>query len=70
MHIPVRSLRSPKLHVKAIVADGTTAYLGSENLSTTSLDSNREVGLITTDAEVIRQMSATFAGDWAQASGM
>src|SRR5262249_23059376 len=42
--VPVRYMSSPGVHVKAMIADGTTAYMGSENLSFTSLSKNREVG--------------------------
>jgi phosphatidylserine/phosphatidylglycerophosphate/cardiolipin synthase-like enzyme len=61
--IPVRSI--PHLHTKVVVADGVRAYLGSENLSTTSLDHNREVGLIVTDAVSIDPLTTTFEKDWA-----
>ena len=36
------------IHGKAIVADGTDAFMGSENISTGSLDWNRELGLMMT----------------------
>jgi cardiolipin synthase len=41
----------PHLHTKVLVADGARAYVGSENLSYTSLDKNREVGVIVTDSD-------------------
>jgi cardiolipin synthase len=37
------------LHAKMIVADGKEAFIGSENFSRTSLDSNRELGVLPTD---------------------
>ncbi|HEX7703252.1 MAG TPA: phospholipase D-like domain-containing protein [Kofleriaceae bacterium] len=55
----------PHLHTKVIVADGTQAYVGSENLSQTSLDHNREVGVVVTDSSSIDPLSATFEKDWA-----
>jgi phosphatidylserine/phosphatidylglycerophosphate/cardiolipin synthase-like enzyme len=55
----------PHLHTKVIVADGTTAYMGSENLSSTSLDHNREVGVIVTDPASIAPLTQTFDKDWA-----
>src|SRR6185295_12014234 len=42
--IAARWLGSPSVHVKAIVVDGARAYLGSENISYTSLTKNREIG--------------------------
>jgi phosphatidylserine/phosphatidylglycerophosphate/cardiolipin synthase-like enzyme len=55
----------PHLHTKVIVADGTRAYLGSENLSQTSLDKNREVGVIVTDDSSIAPLRTSFETDWA-----
>jgi cardiolipin synthase A/B len=57
------------VHAKAIVADGRRAFVGSENLSTASLDHNREVGVIVADPGAIQTLESTFDGDWAQASG-
>ena len=55
----------PHLHTKVIVVDGTRAYVGSENLSSTSLDHNREVGAIVIDASSITPLTDTFEKDWA-----
>jgi phosphatidylserine/phosphatidylglycerophosphate/cardiolipin synthase-like enzyme len=62
-----KTLRTPTLHVKSIIVDGTRAYLGSENLSYTSLTANREVGLelIADHGEDVASMVATFEKDWA-----
>jgi phosphatidylserine/phosphatidylglycerophosphate/cardiolipin synthase-like enzyme len=51
------------IHAKAIVVDGTTAFVGSENFSTPSLDYNRELGVITTDSGVVSGVSSTLAAD-------
>jgi cardiolipin synthase len=66
--IPVRSLLTPGIHVKAIAVDGDRAFLGSENLSENSLSNNREIGLITRESPVLATMAATFAKDWARAT--
>lgn len=55
----------PHLHTKAIVADGMRAYIGSENLSWTSLTKNREVGVIVVEESSIAPVAATFEKDWA-----
>src|SRR5262249_41298443 len=55
----------PHLHTKVIGADGARAYVGSENLSYTPLNKNREVGLILTDASSIMPLQQTFETDWA-----
>jgi phosphatidylserine/phosphatidylglycerophosphate/cardiolipin synthase-like enzyme len=54
----------PHLHTKVIVADGAVAYVGSENLSQTSLDHNREVGVLLTEATALATMERTFEADW------
>jgi phosphatidylserine/phosphatidylglycerophosphate/cardiolipin synthase-like enzyme len=66
--IPVRSMVSPAVHVKAILVDGNRAFLGSENLSENSLSNNREIGLITLEPPVLATMAATFVKDWASAT--
>jgi len=55
----------PHLHTKVMVIDGVRAYVGSENLSSNSLDHNREVGAIVTDASSITPLTDTFEKDWA-----
>jgi phosphatidylserine/phosphatidylglycerophosphate/cardiolipin synthase-like enzyme len=66
--IEARWLGSPDVHVKAIVVDGARAYLGSENISYTSLTKNREVGIIHEDAAALAVMKTTFETDWAAAT--
>ena len=56
------------LHAKAIVADGTTAFVGSQNFSTSSLDDNRELGIVTTDPPVVEGVARTLASDLDTAS--
>ena len=60
----VRLLAMPYVHTKTIVADGTVAFVGSENFSASSLDSNREIGLLTTDVPIITRLTSVFAKDW------
>lgn len=50
--IPIRKLGMPQVHAKAIVADGVAAYVGSENLTQNSLDSNREIGVLIHGSQV------------------
>lgn len=66
--IPARYMVSPGVHVKAIVADGARAYMGSENLSWTSLEKNREIGLIVLEADGVKTMHDTFESDWGKAT--
>jgi phosphatidylserine/phosphatidylglycerophosphate/cardiolipin synthase-like enzyme len=66
--IDARWIYKPGIHSKAIVADGSTAYVGSVNFSYTSLTKNREVGLIFSDGAAIKRLTTTFAKDWAVAT--
>jgi phosphatidylserine/phosphatidylglycerophosphate/cardiolipin synthase-like enzyme len=62
--VQVRRLRNPYVHAKDVVVDGKEAFVGSENLSTSSLDRNREVGLLLADPVAVRSLEATFERDW------
>jgi cardiolipin synthase A/B len=56
------------IHGKVIEADYGTGharmFIGSENFSRTSLDDNRELGLIISDLAVLSAMARTFAADF------
>lgn len=56
---------APYIHAKAIVSDGQLAFIGSENFSETSLDQNREVGLLLADPTALATITTTFERDWA-----
>jgi len=70
--VPGEYLADPVLHVKSIIVDGERAYLGSENLSYTSLNDNREVGLeiLASDGEDVARMTSTFTADWAKGTAV
>lgn len=60
----VKTLSSPYLHAKMIMVDSTKAYVGSVNLSTQSLDENRELGIIVTEPNILQTIYSTFQNDW------
>jgi phosphatidylserine/phosphatidylglycerophosphate/cardiolipin synthase-like enzyme len=64
----VRFLHSPVMHAKAIVVDGALAYVGSVNLTSTSLSQNREVGVIVDDAATVGPLRAQAEADWTAAT--
>jgi phosphatidylserine/phosphatidylglycerophosphate/cardiolipin synthase-like enzyme len=64
--VEVRSLASPYVHEKVMVVDAL-AFVGSENLSSTSLDANREIGLVGKGA-FADAMRAQLAADWENAA--
>ncbi|MGH9169587.1 MAG: phospholipase D-like domain-containing protein [Acidimicrobiales bacterium] len=53
------------IHAKVIVVDGATAFVGSQNFSESSLDYNRELGLVTTDASIVDSIAKTVEADFA-----
>jgi cardiolipin synthase A/B len=55
--------QTPYIHQKSIVIDEKTAFLGSENFSHNSLDLARELGVIISEPQQVRQMSDTFNSD-------
>jgi phosphatidylserine/phosphatidylglycerophosphate/cardiolipin synthase-like enzyme len=56
------------IHGKVIEADYGTGhakvFIGSENFSSTSLNRNRELGLITANQKVLSAIARTFAHDY------
>jgi phosphatidylserine/phosphatidylglycerophosphate/cardiolipin synthase-like enzyme len=64
-HLNVQKLPGLRLHVRAIVRDGDTAFVGSQSLRAQELDSRREVGLVTRDPEVVKRLLEVFEADWA-----
>jgi phosphatidylserine/phosphatidylglycerophosphate/cardiolipin synthase-like enzyme len=58
-------LAGRRLHVRAMIADGRRAFIGSQSLKGLELDKRREVGLIIRERAIVRQMESIFAEDWA-----
>jgi cardiolipin synthase len=61
----VQKMPAMRLHVRAMVRDGDTAFVGSQSLRALELDARREVGLIVRDSKVVKAMLETFEADWA-----
>ncbi len=59
---------SPYIHAKVVVADGTSAFVGSQNFSEASLQDNRELGLISTEPAVVDGVAGTVRMDYAGAT--
>ena len=60
----LRMLNEPYIHAKTIIVDNVRALVSSENISMSSLDSNRELGIIVTDSKIVQTLAATFNSDW------
>ncbi|MBW2462702.1 MAG: hypothetical protein JRH11_13715 [Deltaproteobacteria bacterium] len=68
MGVDVRILVTPENHAKLIIANDAAAFVGSENLSWTSLERNREVGVVVTAEATVAPLRAAFEDDWASAA--
>lgn len=62
--IKVRSMATMRLHVRGIIRDGTTAFVGSQSLRKLELDGRREVGIIIQNAGIVRKLQAVYESDW------
>ena len=58
------------IHAKTTIADAgfgdQRIYVGSINFSRASMDDNRELGVITTDATIVKSVNAVVTGDYSQ----
>ena len=59
----VRAVGTPAIHGKVMVADDRTLYLGSVNLTPTSLDHNRELGLLLAQPQTAAEVGEIVAAD-------
>ena len=64
----VKSEKFPgkRLHVRAIVRDGRAVFIGSQSLRRLELEKRREVGVVVTNQNIVRQVQKLFEDDWAQ----
>lgn len=65
--VQARLLTAPYPHAKLVVVDDAVAFVGSQNFSSTSLDQNREVGIVLADHSALATLTAVFAQDWSLA---
>jgi phosphatidylserine/phosphatidylglycerophosphate/cardiolipin synthase-like enzyme len=64
--LPLRVLKM-RLHARAILRDGKSAFLGSQSLRKLELEARREVGVIFHDAPAVKKMISIFESDWQNA---
>jgi phosphatidylserine/phosphatidylglycerophosphate/cardiolipin synthase-like enzyme len=65
-NVRVQKLMDGRLHVRAMIRDGDTVFVGSQSLRALELDARREVGLIARDPKVVKRMQEIFEADWAK----
>ncbi len=65
--VDVRTVPGLYIHAKVIIADGRRAFVGSQNFTATSLDQNRELGIILDDPVSLHRISSVFEADFGKA---
>ena len=55
----------PRVHAKIMVEDGTTVFLGSENVEDNTTEHRRELGIVFDEPEITSRILEVFARDWA-----
>jgi phosphatidylserine/phosphatidylglycerophosphate/cardiolipin synthase-like enzyme len=64
-NVTVRRPEGFRLHVRAIIRDGTRAFVGSQSLRKVELDKRREIGVLINNPTVTRKLMQVFESDWA-----
>lgn len=64
--IPVQKYPGKRLHARAIMRDGSHAFLGSQSLRRVELDQRREVGILISQRSAVRELICIFEEDWAK----
>lgn len=61
----LHTLANPYIHAKLILVDGKQALIGSQNYTATSMDQNREVGVVISAPSNIQRLQRVFDRDFA-----
>jgi phosphatidylserine/phosphatidylglycerophosphate/cardiolipin synthase-like enzyme len=62
----VQKMPGIRLHVRAMIRDGDTAFVGSQSLRALELDARREVGLVVKELKTVKRMAEIFEDDWSR----
>ena len=63
--IEARKLPDLRLHVRAMIRDGSVAFVGSQSMRKLELDGRREIGVIVDEERIAKKMREIFEADWA-----
>jgi phosphatidylserine/phosphatidylglycerophosphate/cardiolipin synthase-like enzyme len=61
--LQTRALKT-RLHARAIIRDGKSAFLGSQSLRRLEMEARREIGVITHNNAIAKEMLHVFEDDW------
>ena len=62
--VEARKLSSMRLHVRAMIRDSNSAFIGSQSLRKLELDKRREVGVLIANTGIAKKMQSAFEADW------
>ena len=65
--LAVEKYKGRRLHVRAMVRDGESAFVGSQSMGKVAFDDRREIGVIVRDRGVVGLMRSIFRRDWKRA---
>ncbi|MCO5222869.1 MAG: phospholipase D-like domain-containing protein [Thermomicrobiales bacterium] len=60
----LHTLADPYIHAKLIMVDGSRAFVGSQNYTSTSMDKNREVGIVISSSWNLERLRRVFEKDF------
>jgi phosphatidylserine/phosphatidylglycerophosphate/cardiolipin synthase-like enzyme len=66
--VDVRIVDVPYIHAKLVLSDGAVAWIGSQNFTATSLDDNRELGIVLGQPANLARIAAAFEADFLAAT--
>jgi phosphatidylserine/phosphatidylglycerophosphate/cardiolipin synthase-like enzyme len=66
--IKIDKMPGMRLHLRAMLRDGTDVFIGSQSLRALELDKRREVGIVVKDRSVAKRFRDVFEDDWAKTS--
>lgn len=64
--IEVKVIDTPEIHAKSILVDKKYLYVGSINFSPSSIEKNREIGMLLKNREILKQFWEIFLKDFSK----
>lgn len=62
--VKVHKQKNLRVHAKLLIVDDTRALVGSMNIDRSAFDLRRELGIETSDPEIVGRLKAVFQSDW------
>ena len=62
--VKVHKQKNLRVHAKLLIADNRRALVGSMNIDRSAFDLRRELGIVTSDPQVVQRLKGVFDTDW------